>query len=67
MVFPLAELPTGLRSVARSLPSTALTDAARGALTAGADVPARVWPVLAVWAVTAVAAAIALFRWEPSD
>jgi ABC-2 type transport system permease protein len=67
MVFPLAELPTGLRGVARSLPSTALTDAARGALTAGADVPARVWPVLAVWAVTAVAAAIALFRWEPSD
>jgi ABC-2 type transport system permease protein len=67
MVFPLAELPPGLRSVARSLPSTALTEAARGALTAGADVPGRVWPVLAVWSLAAVALAIALFRWEPSD
>jgi ABC-2 type transport system permease protein len=67
MVFPLEELPSGLRSAARSLPSTALAEAARGALTAGADVPGRVWPVLAVWALAAVALAIALFRWEPTD
>jgi ABC-2 type transport system permease protein len=67
MVFPLGELPSGLRSAARSLPSTALAEATRGALTAGADVPGRVWPVLAVWALAAVALAIALFRWEPSD
>ena len=67
MVFPLEELPSGLRSVARSLPSTALTEAARGALTAGADVPGRVWPVLAVWALAALALAVSLFRWEPSD
>ena len=67
MVFPLDELPSGLRAGARSLPSTALTDAARGALTAGADVPGRVWPVLAVWAIASLALAIALFRWEPSD
>ncbi len=67
MVFPLDELPPGLRNVARSLPSTALTEAARGALTAGADVPGRVWPVLAVWALAAVALAVALFRWEPGD
>jgi len=67
MVFPLDELPPGLRSAARSLPSTALAEAARGALTAGADVPGRVWPVLGIWAIAAVSLAIALFRWEPTD
>lgn len=67
MVFPLEELPAGLRTAARSLPSTALTEAARGALTAGADVPGRVWPVLGVWAAAAVALAVSLFRWEPGD
>ncbi|HET8621096.1 MAG TPA: ABC transporter permease [Acidimicrobiales bacterium] len=67
MVVPLAELPGGVRSVARALPSTALAEAARGALTEGAAVPGRVWPVLVVWALAAVALAIALFRWEPED
>jgi ABC-2 type transport system permease protein len=67
MVVPLDELPAGLRSAARALPSTALAEAARGALTDGVAVPARVWPVLAVWAVAGVALAVALFRWEPSD
>jgi ABC-2 type transport system permease protein len=67
MVIPLGELPPGLRSAARSLPSTALAEAAHGALTAGVGVPGRVWPVLVVWAVAAVALAVALFRWEPSD
>lgn len=67
MVFPLDELPSGLRTAARSLPSTALAEAARGALSAGTDVPSRVWPVLGVWAIAAVALAIALFRWEPGE
>jgi ABC-2 type transport system permease protein len=67
MVVPLDELPSGVRSAARTLPSTALAEAAHGALTAGAGVPDRVWPVLVVWALTAVALAIALFRWEPGD
>src|SRR5690606_20431354 len=67
MVFPLDELPSGLRGAARSLPSTALAEACRGALSEGVDVPARVWPVLGVWAVAAVALAVALFRWEPGD
>ncbi len=67
MVVPLEELPSGLRAGARSLPSTALAEAARGALSAGAEVPGRVWPVLAVWALASVSLAIALFRWEPSD
>lgn len=67
MVVPLDELPSGLRSAARALPSTALAEAARGALTPGESVPGRVWPVLVVWALAAVALAVALFRWEPSD
>src|SRR5918998_889589 len=67
MLFPLDELPDGLRDAARSLPSTALAEAVHGALTAGVGVPGRVWPVLTVWAIAAVALAIALFRWEPSD
>jgi ABC-2 type transport system permease protein len=67
MVFPLDELPAGLRTVAEALPSTALADALRGALAEGADIPARVWPVLGVWAVAGVALAIALFRWDPGD
>jgi ABC-2 type transport system permease protein len=67
MVFPLAKLPSGLRSAARALPSTALAEAARGALSADAPVPGRVWPVLIVWAVASIALAVALFRWEPDD
>jgi ABC-2 type transport system permease protein len=67
MVVPLDELPAGLRSAARALPSTALAEAARGALTDRVAVPGRVWPVLVVWAVAGVALAVALFRWEPSD
>ncbi len=67
MVVPLDELPAGVRAAARALPSTALADAARGALTDGAAVPGRVWPVLVVWALAAVALAVALFRWEPGD
>jgi ABC-2 type transport system permease protein len=67
MVFPLAKLPPGLRSAARALPSTALAEAARGALSEDALVPGRVWPVLVVWAVASIALAMALFRWEPDD
>ena len=67
MVFPLDKLPSGLRSAARALPSTALAEAARGALSEDAPVPGRVWPVLIVWAVASIALAVALFRWEPDD
>ena len=66
MVFPLDELPAGLRTVVRALPSTALAEAVQGALTAGEPVPGRVWPVLAVWAAAATVLAVRLFRWEPS-
>jgi ABC-2 type transport system permease protein len=64
MVFPLDELPSGLRSAAEALPSTALAEALRGAL-GDAEIPGRVWSVLIVWAVTGPALAVALFRWEP--
>jgi ABC-2 type transport system permease protein len=67
MVFPLDKLPPGVRSAARALPSTALAEATRGALSADAPVPGRVWPVLIVWALASIALAVALFRWEPDD
>lgn len=64
MLIPLSKLPTGLRWVARALPSGALADALHGALTAGGSVPGRAWLVLAAWAIAAPAAAARLFRWE---
>ncbi|MGQ0431967.1 MAG: ABC transporter permease [Microthrixaceae bacterium] len=64
MVIPLAELPAPVRAMARALPSGALAEAVRGTLTAGAEVPARAWLVLAAWAVAAPIAATRLFRWE---
>jgi ABC-2 type transport system permease protein len=67
MVFPLDKLPSGVRSAARALPSTALAETTRGALSADASVPGRVWPVLVVWALASLALAVALFRWEPDD
>jgi ABC-2 type transport system permease protein len=65
MVFPLEELPRGLRTVSRALPSTALAEALHGALTAGVAVPDRVWPTLGLWASGATTLAIALFRFDP--
>lgn len=66
MVIPQSELPSGLRTVAELLPSTALAEIFHGSLRAGVDVPARAWVVLAVWSVGLSAAAIRWFRWEPS-
>jgi ABC-2 type transport system permease protein len=65
MVFPLDELPSGLRSAARALPSTALAEALHGALDPHQDVPGRAWLVLGAWTVAAVALAASLFRWDP--
>ncbi len=67
MVFPLDELPSGLRTVVEALPSTALAEAVRGALTAGEGVPGWVWPVLLGWAIVGTVGAVTLFRWEPTD
>lgn len=65
MVFPLDRLPAGLRAFARALPSTALTETLHGALSGGETIPARAWPVLAVWAVATVLLAVSSFRWDP--
>jgi ABC-2 type transport system permease protein len=64
MVIPLAKLPSGLRAVASTLPSGALSDALHAALGTGAAVPARAWIVLTAWAVAAPVAAALTFRWE---
>ncbi len=63
MVIPLAELPDGLRQVARALPSGALAEVFHGAL-GGGSVPGHAWVVLVVWAVIAPVAAARWFRWE---
>jgi ABC-2 type transport system permease protein len=64
MVFPLSKLPSGLRSVANDLPASALAEALRASLGAGARVPGHAWVVLAIWALVAPVAAAATFRWE---
>jgi ABC-2 type transport system permease protein len=64
MVIPLAKLPSGLRAVARALPSGALSDALHATLGHGAAVPTRAWAVLLAWAVAAPLAAALTFRWE---
>jgi ABC-2 type transport system permease protein len=63
-VFPLEELPSGMRAVARLLPSTALGELLQGALRNGVDVSARPWLVLAAWAVVTPVLAARLFRWH---
>lgn len=63
MVFPLDELPSGLQSLAKLLPSTALAQVFHGAL-GGGDVPGGAFAVLLVWAVGAPLAAARWFRWE---
>jgi ABC-2 type transport system permease protein len=64
MVIPLDELPAPVADVAKVLPSTALTEAVRGSLAAGATVPGRAWAVLVVWAIASPLLATRLFRWE---
>jgi ABC-2 type transport system permease protein len=64
MVVSLDRLPAALEAVAEALPAGALAEVVRGALTAGADIRARAWAVLAAWAVAAPLAAARLFRWE---
>jgi ABC-2 type transport system permease protein len=63
IVVPLSRFGAGTQHVLQWLPSTALADGLRASLT-GAAVPGRVWLVLAVWSVAAVAAAARWFRWE---
>jgi ABC-2 type transport system permease protein len=64
MVFPLAELPGVLRTIAELLPAAALSDILQAASASGASAATRSWWVLAAWAVAAPVAAALTFRWE---
>jgi ABC-2 type transport system permease protein len=64
--FPLEEMPTLLRHIARALPLTYLVDALRGAMLAGGG-PweyGRDWVVLLSCLVVAFVVAVKTFRWE---
>jgi ABC-2 type transport system permease protein len=65
LVFPLEEFASGVRSVVRLLPSTALGEIIHGAMRTTADAPTRAWLVLAVWAVVGPVVASRVFRWSP--
>lgn len=64
MVIPFSELPGPIRAVARSLPSGALADVLREALTGAGAHPGTSWLVLGAWAVAMPLAAALLFRWD---
>jgi ABC-2 type transport system permease protein len=64
ILVPLSELPSGLATAAKILPSAALGELLRGALTHGGSTPAWAWAVLTVWAVAAPLVAVKTFRWE---
>jgi len=64
MVIPFEKLPGAIRGIAHALPSGALADVLRDALTGGGSQPATSWVVLAIWAAVAPVLAAALFRWD---
>ncbi len=64
MVIPFSELPAGIRAVARLLPSGALADVLREALSGAGDQPGTSWLILLAWAIVLPIAATLLFRWE---
>lgn len=64
MVIPFAKLPAPVRAVGHALPSGALADLLRDALSSAGTQPTRSWVVLAIWAIAAPAAAARLFRWD---
>jgi ABC-2 type transport system permease protein len=64
IMFPLDSLPSWLQTPAELLPSSALADVMRGALTQTSLNGGAAWIVLAVWALVAPTAAAKLFRWQ---
>ena len=64
VIFPLDELPEPLQNVGKILPSGALADVLRGAITDTAAYGQSSWIVLACWAVIAPLAAGKFFRWN---
>ena len=63
MLIPIERLPGWVQAVARALPSGSLADALHATLL-GSTPPARVWFVLAFWAVAAPLVAAFTFKWE---
>ena len=63
VLFPLHELGA-LASVARLLPTAALSDALHMTLGSGAGAPLEAWVTLAIWAVGAPAVAATTFKWD---
>ncbi len=64
IMFPLDSLPSWLQTPAELLPSSALADVMRGALTDTSLNGGAAWIVLAVWALVAPTTAAKLFRWQ---
>jgi ABC-2 type transport system permease protein len=64
IMFPLDSLPNWLQTPAQLLPSSALADVMRGALTETSLNGGAAWIVLAVWALVAPTTAAKLFRWQ---
>ena len=63
IAFPLTDFSASVRDWLQLLPSAALADGLRAALSQGPAIPGRAWVVLAVWALVASAAAARWFRW----
>ena len=63
-VFPLERFPSGLRTVTRLLPSSALGEILQHALRSGTHLSAEPWIVLAVWALVLPPLAARCFRWQ---
>ncbi|MGH3745162.1 MAG: ABC transporter permease [Mycobacteriales bacterium] len=64
VVFPLDRLPGWLQGIADQLPTAALSNGLRSALTAGAGFPAHDLLVLVGWTVAGIAVAARAFRWQ---
>lgn len=64
VIFPLNELPEPLQNVGKMLPSGALADVLRGAITDTAAYGQNSWIVLACWAILAPLTATKFFRWN---
>ncbi len=63
IVFPLGKLG-GLASVARLLPTGALSDILRPTLSGAGAAPLEAWVALAAWALVTPVCAALLFRWD---
>ena len=64
IMFPLDSLPNWLQVPAQFLPSSALADVMRGALSDASLNGGSAWAVLVVWALLAPAIAAKFFRWQ---